>query len=156
MSNETNINLEANERLIPMGFKQQGNHFFLVKEPNIIVLLKSRFQSVDRGYFLAFIHTFFSNLEKPNSKIKIPLYLENYPISISTAEIQEEFYRYNLIHQFDHKMNFGIREVLTSRNIPSGPSFLTKIKLKLKQKYQINDYKLNPIDVTLQEGLKFF
>jgi hypothetical protein len=161
---ENNFDSEALDRLVPIGFQQQREHFFLVREPNILVLYKSYFRGVFQGYYLAFTHTFFSNVVAKKHTYKIPPFLESYPVSISTSQLQIQFQRHALIEAFDCSMNFMTREVFPTRHTTppspassrdSGWSLLGLTKL-LAGKKRDHSYSNNPVDVVLDEGLRFF
>ncbi len=74
-------------------FKTFKNNFYLDASPNIVVLFKKTMRQSFEGYYLALTHNFFSNTRDPKGRLKLPGYIEQYPVSISMDELENQFRR---------------------------------------------------------------
>ncbi len=102
-------------RLMPLGFKKSGVHFYLHKSPNILVFHKKTFRSMFEGFYLAMTHDFFRNTRDGKGNIKVPSNLENFPFSIPLLELKYQYRKHQSVLKFTYDTNFITRETLPTR-----------------------------------------
>jgi hypothetical protein len=148
---------EALAKLPPAGFRKQRDYFYLVREPNLLVVFRKYNGAAFEGYYLAFTHTFFSNVKDPGGRYVIPTLLESYPVSLSITEIQAQFRKHPGIEAFDCDLNFVSRETTAARTAPSKswlPEWLHVGRWFRRQRLS-DGYSNDPVEVVLREGLQF-
>jgi hypothetical protein len=147
---------DALAKLPPAGFRKQRDYFYLVREPNLLVVYRKYNRAVFEGYYLAFTHTFFSNVQGPGGRYVIPPLLEGYPVSLSITEIQAQFRKHAAIEDFDCDFNFYSRELAAQAvaRKPSLPAWL-RIGRWFKRKSPSDGFSNDPVEVVLREGLQF-
>jgi hypothetical protein len=152
-----NYQLEALEKLQPAGFKKQREFFFLIREPNIMVLYRKFDPKGEESFYLAFTHTFFSDIVNKDGRYLLPSFLEYYPVSISTVALAEQYRKHQSIEAFDCDLHHLKRETFPPQtgfgnNSYSVLSFLKNIFLPTKSHIDA----LSPVDIALNQGLRFF
>jgi hypothetical protein len=148
---------EALDKLLPAGFKKQREFFFLIREPNLMVIYKKLTVSSKDEYYLCFTHTFFSGVSSKSGKYLIPPLLEHYPVSIEVAQLRSQFQKYHLIGEFDCDLHHLKRELSPSNPPVFKPSFWSRFSIKTmfgKANSLISAG--SPVEIALQEGLNFF
>jgi hypothetical protein len=151
-----NYQLEALEQLKPAGFKKQREFFFLHREPDVMVLYRKFEVDGKEEYYLAFTHTFFSSVLDRSGKLLIPPLLEQYPVSISTSQLRLQYTKHSHIQQFDCDLHHLSRTLFPIQSISGKESVtLASILKRVFSKKKTADF-INPIEVALQEGLRFF
>lgn len=145
------------EKLKSFGFKKSGVHFYLHESPNIMVLHKKTHRSIFEGFYIAFTHDFLENTKDANGRMKIPPFLEDYPISIPLEVLKKQYSKYKKSTDFDFDMNFLTREIFTSRKYTSANSsrFLDVDKL-LNNDIKAEKYIRDSIEILNDLGLRFF
>jgi hypothetical protein len=152
-----NFLTEALAKLPPAGFRKQRDYFYLVREPNLLVVFRKYDRAAFEGYYLAFTHTFFSNVKDPSGRYVIPTLLQSFPISLSINEIQAQFRKHPHIEAFDCDLNFVSRETTATHTAPPKswlPEWLN-MGHWFRRKSPSNDYSNDPVEVVLREGLQF-
>jgi hypothetical protein len=152
-----NYQLEALEKLQPAGFKKQREFFFLIREPNIMVLYRKFDPKGEESFYLAFTHTFFSDIVNKDGRYLLPTFLEYYPVSISIEHLAVQYLKHKSVEAFDCDLHHLKREMFppqtgTSNNRFSMLSFLKNIFISNKPDTDAN----NPVDIALNQGLRFF
>jgi len=153
----SNFQAEALSKLPPAGFRKQRDYFYLVREPNLLVVYRKYNGAVFEGYYLAFTHTFFGNVQGPGGRYVIPPLLESYPVSLSITEIQAQFRRHDTIGAFDCDLNHVSREMTAARTAtPKSrvPEWL-RMSYWSRRKNPSDGYSTDPVEVVLREGLAF-
>jgi hypothetical protein len=148
---------DALAKLPPAGFRKQRDYFYLVQEPNLLVVYRKYNRAVFEEYYLAFTHTFFSNVQGPGGRYVIPPLLEGYPVSLSLTEIQTQFRKHASIEDFDYDFNFYSRELAAARAVdrkPLFPAWLLPGRW-FKRKSPSDGLSDDPVEVVLREGLQF-
>ena len=151
-----NFQSEALEKLLPAGFKKQRNTYFFVQEPNIMVLFRSFDAQKPDEFFLAFTHTFFSTVQSKGGKYLLPSLLEQYPLSINITELRDQYRQHTSVQTFTcplHHLTRSYHPATTTQDKP-GLSLVAFFK-RLFTKNATPDF-VNPIEVTLQEGMRLF
>src|SRR5271155_3512505 len=106
---------KINSDAADLGFISSKVHFYLHCPPNIMLLYKSTQQMLFEGYYLVLTHDFFNNTCDEKGRLKLPGYLEKYPVSISLERLTQQYEEHDSIFDFDCDMNFLTREVATTR-----------------------------------------
>ncbi len=153
----SNFQADALAKLPPAGFRKQRDHFYLVREPNLLVVYRKYNGAVFEGYYLAFTHTFFSDVQGPGGRYVIPPLLESYPVSLSITEIQAQFRRHDRIGAFDCDLNYVSRAMTAARTAtPKSwlPGWL-RMDYWFGRKSPSDGYSTDPVEVVLREGLRF-
>ena len=147
---------DALTKLPPAGFRKQRDYFYLVREPNLLVVYRKYNGAVFEGYYLAFTHTFFSNVQGPGGRYVIPPLLEGYPVSLSLTDIQAQFRKHASIADFDCDLNSYSRE-LAARAVPRKSSLPAWIRIDrwFRRKSPSDGFSNDPVAVVLREGLQF-
>jgi hypothetical protein len=148
---------EALAKLPAAGFRKQRDYFYLVREPNLLVVYRKYNRATFEGYYLAFTHTFFSNVKDPGGRFVIPPLLEGYPVSLSITEIQVQFRKHPDIESFDCDLNFVSRELAAARTKtprPWLPGWLN-VGRWFNRQSPSDGYSNDPVEVVLREGLQF-
>ena len=148
---------EALAKLPAAGFRKQRDYFYLVREPNLLVVYRKYNRAAFEGYYLAFTHTFFSNVKDPGGRFVIPTLLESYPVSLSITEIQAQFRKHPVIESFDCDPNAVSREMTAARTATRQswlPAWLN-VGRWLGRKGPSDGYSNDPVEVVLREGLQF-
>lgn len=101
------FNTLLSETLLSLGFKKSGVQFYIHRTPNIMVIHKKTFRGSFEGFYIAFTHDF--------NNEKIPIYLEDFPFSISMPELERQYQKHASAQQFNCDTNFITREVLPTR-----------------------------------------
>jgi hypothetical protein len=150
----TILKKHADLKLKPLGFLPKGVHFYLYDPPNILVFYKKSVRSFYDGLYIALTHDFISNTKDEKGQLKVPTYLENYPVSISLNTLVQQYKKYNSSRDFDCDMNFLTREVLTTRS--SDPYELFENQRILEDDITAEKFIDSAVDILLSDGMKFF
>jgi hypothetical protein len=148
---------EALAKLPPAGFRKQKDHFYLVREPNLLVVYRKYDGAAFEGYYLAFTHTFFSNVQGPGGRYVVPPLLADYPVSLSLTDIQAQFRKHASIADFDCHLNPYARALAASRAVARKrplPAWL-RIGRWFRRKSPSDGFSDDPVEVVLREGLQF-
>ncbi len=148
---------EALAKLPAAGFRKQRDYFYLVREPNLLVVYRKYNGAAFEGYYLAFTHTFFSNVKDPGGRYVVPPLLESYPVSLSIAEIQVQFRKHPAIESFDCDLN-AVSRAMTAARPATRKSWLPawlRVGRWLRRKGPSDGYSNDPVAVVLREGLQF-
>jgi hypothetical protein len=148
---------DALAKLLPAGFRKQRDSFYLVREPNLLVVYRKYDRAAFAGYYLAFTHTFLGNVKDPGGRLVLPALLESYPVSLSITEIQAQFRRHPAIDAFDCDLNAVSREMTAARTASrkSRVSKWLNVSRWFKPKSPSDGYSDDPVEVVLREGLQF-
>jgi hypothetical protein len=148
---------DALAKLPPAGFRKQRDTFYLVREPNLLVVYRKYNRAAFEGYYLAFTHTFLGNVQGPGGRYVIPPLLAAYPVSLSITEIQAQFRKHVSIEDFDSDLNAYSRELAAARTVarkPLLPAWLHPGRW-FKRKSPSDGFSNDPVAVVLREGLQF-
>ncbi len=99
----------ARETIFKHGFQSKNVHFFKQKENQIITLYKNSFRGTFTGHYLAITFDFLCKTDK-KGVIKLPTYLEDYPICIPINLLQSEFSKFKTIDKFKSPLNFHFQK----------------------------------------------
>ncbi|HEX8531894.1 MAG TPA: hypothetical protein VF646_17795 [Cytophagales bacterium] len=148
---------DALAKLPPAGFRKQRDYFYLVREPNLLVVYRKYNRAVFEGYYLAFTHTFLGNVQGPGGRYVIPPLLAAYPVSLSITEIQAQFRRHASIEDFDCDLNAYARELAAARAMVRKPLFPAWLRPArwFKRNSPSEGFSSDPVEVVLREGLQF-
>lgn len=145
----------AKELLYPLGFKQSGIHFYIHNKPNIMVLYKKTFRGMFVGFFLAVTHDFFANTIDNKGKLKIPVYLEDYPFSISLSALEGQYAKHKTVTDFSYDTNYLTKEVISTRQFTKiDPNEIIAFDDIQIDSQKAIDYIKLAVDTTITGGLK--
>jgi hypothetical protein len=146
--------LDALERLLPAGFKKQRELFFLIREPNILVLFRKFDPTGKDAFYLAFTHTFFTGVKDKNGKYLLPSLLEHYPLSIAATELKAQYSKHSTVQAFDCALHHLSQTFYASKENRDKPgSSLFSLLGSFFAKKPAEDI-ANPVEVTLAEGMR--
>lgn len=151
------ISAGAKEYLQALGFIQSGIHYYKHEPPNIMVIHKKTTKNAFEGLYIALTHDFLENTKRENGDIRIPSYLEEFPVSISIELLPEQYKKYRAAVDFKYDLNFLTREVLPTRK-NSKNNFLQFLRFSQMKddSHEMEEYIYSSLEILSHYGMRFF
>ncbi|ELR68826.1 hypothetical protein C900_05839 [Fulvivirga imtechensis AK7] len=151
------ISANAKEYLRMLGFSQSGIHHYKHDPPNIMVIHKKTVKGAFEGLYIALTHDFLENTKRENGDIRIPSYLEEFPVSISIELLPEQYKRHKTPVDFKYDLNFLTREVLPTRR-HSKNNFLQFLRFSQMRddSHEMEEYIHSSMEVLSHHGMQLF
>ncbi|MES2516425.1 MAG: hypothetical protein V4580_19895 [Bacteroidota bacterium] len=135
----------AEEKLVPMGFKKTGLRYYLHQSPALLVFHKNSFRGAFTGFYITLTYDFLSNTKDKKDKLKIPPYLEDYPLSFYASDLPKKYKKFGRVNKFS---------LTEEEDIHSNQGVFVKVFMPLPKQKDSKAYINSCMDILTYDGIK--